>query len=183
MTVLPVTCSSILEAVTKSDGDDSEIRFFGTEPGMLLLTGQVEVLSQSSGNVQFTLNDSTGRVQARYYVQGSNMELESVEAGKYVTIAGQVRTSPALHVSVTAMRLVQSADEISYHMIEAACAALKLQRGRLEPSTPMPKHQPAEVASQVSPPKHYAHGAAAPLQTAVFAPTPSIPTATPVKPQ
>merc|ERR1719401_1196383 len=182
MTVLPVTCSSILEAVTKSDGDDSEIRFFGTEPGMLLLTGQVEVLSQSSGNVQFTLNDSTGRVQARYYVQGSDIELEAIEAGKYVTIAGQVRTSPALHISVTTMRLVQSADEISYHMIEAACAALKLQRGRLEPSTPMPKRPPAELISQASPPKHAADGATVPSQAPVFAPTPSSTAATTVKP-
>merc|ERR1719356_2016333 len=147
---------------------------------MLLLVGQVEVISTTSGSLQFTLNDSTGRVQARYY---SDAEMESIEAGKYVAVAGQVRTAPAMHISVTAMRLVQSADEISYHMIEAACAALKLQRGRFEPSTPMPKRQPAELSSQVSPPKDSAYGAAAPPPTAAVASTPSMPAATSVKPQ
>merc|ERR1712176_1196003 len=37
------------------------------------------------------------------------------------------------------MRLVSSANEISYHMIECAYAALKLQKHLIEPTTPMPK--------------------------------------------
>merc|ERR1719379_773655 len=99
MSVLPVTCSAIAKAVQKSGGDDSEIRFFGTEPGMLLLVGQVERVAQTSASLEFTLNDSTGRFQARYYIQGS--EGVAIEAGKYVTVAGQVRTAPAVHISVT----------------------------------------------------------------------------------
>lgn len=180
MIVLPVTCSSIAKAVANAGGDESEIRFFGTEAGMLVLVGQVESVSQSSGSFQFTLNDSTGRVQARYY---SDMDLDSVQVGKYVTLAGQVRMSPALHLSVTAMRLVQSADEISYHMIEAATAALKLQRGKLEPSTPMPKRQPTELSSQISPPKDSAHIATAGSQSTVFTATPSTPAAATAKPK
>merc|ERR1712107_232321 len=156
MSVLPVTCSAISKAIEKSGGDDSEIRFFGTEPGMLLLVGQVERIAQTSASLEFTLNDSTGRFQARHYVQGS--EAVAIEAGQYVTLAGQVRTAPAVHISVTAMRPIESADEISYHMIEAAHAAMKLQRGNiLEPSTPMPKRQPAELSSQVPPPKDSAY--------------------------
>merc|ERR1719314_4651 len=78
------------------------------------------------------------------------------------------------------MRPIESPDEISYHMIEAAHAALKLQRGSiLEPSTPAPKRQPAELSSQVSPPKDssYNSGAAplaavaTPMQMSASAPT------------
>lgn len=170
MAVLPVFCSVIAKAVAKSGGEDSEIRFFGTEPGMLLLVGQVESISQNASSLEFTLNDSTGRLKARYYKQGSE---ETIEVGKYVTIAGQIRTAPELHISVTAMRPVQTADEISYHMIEAAHAALKLQGGRviepLTPATPMPKRQPTELSSQVSPPKDAAYAA-------VAAPLASVPT-------
>jgi len=175
--VLPVTCSAIAKAVAKAGGDDSEIRFFGAEPGMLLLVGQVESISQNVASLEFTLNDSTGRLQARYYMQGVE---ETIEAGKYVTIAGQIRTAPQLHISVTAMRPVQAADEISYHMIEAAHAALKLQGGRvlekLPPATPLPKRQPTELSSQVSPPKDISYiTAAAPLASvpATTAPAPA----------
>jgi len=59
--------------------------------------------------------------------------LSSVEPGKYIIVAGQVRTSPELHMTAVNARLVRSADEVSYHMIEAAHAALKLQRGDTEP--------------------------------------------------
>jgi len=168
MAVLPVTCSVIAKAVAKAGGEDSEIRFFGTEPGMLLLVGQVESMSQNAASLQFTLNDSTGRLQARYYKQASE---DKIEAGQYVTLAGQIRTAPELHISVTAMRPVQTADEISYHMIEASHAALKLQGGRVRelnpPATPMPKRQPAELSTQVSPPKDAAYtAAAAPLASA-----------------
>jgi len=174
MSVLPVTCSAIAKAVAKAGGEDSEIRFFGTEPGMLLLVGQVESISQNATGLDFTLNDSTGRLQARYYKQGSE---ETIEAGKYVTVAGQIRTAPALHISVTALRPVQAADEISYHMIEATHAALKLQGGRVleprPPATPLPKRQPMELSSEVSPPKDAAY-------TTLAAPVASVPTVTPV---
>ena len=66
------------------------------------------------------------------------------------------------------MRPVQTADDISYHMIEAVHAALKLEEGRviepLTPATPIPKRQPTDSSSQVSPPKDAAYaGVAAPL--------------------
>merc|ERR1719277_2582874 len=127
MTVLPVTCNVIANAVSKAGGDDSDIQFFGTEAGMLLLVGQVESVSQTASSHEFTLNDSTGRFQARYYVQGSDAGHEAVEAGRYVAVAGQVRTTPAVHLSVTTLRLIKSVDEISYHMIEVAHAALKFR--------------------------------------------------------
>merc|ERR1712194_306281 len=65
--------------------------------------------------------------------------LDNIDAGCYVHIFGNVRTSPSPHFAATGIRRVQSADEISYHMIETAHAALKIKRGFREPATPSPK--------------------------------------------
>merc|ERR1719356_2124454 len=76
-----------------------------------------------------TLNDSTGRLKARYFVSDPQVgELESITAGAYVSVFGSVRTAPAVHLAINGLRLVHSADEVSYHMIEVAHAMLLLQR-------------------------------------------------------
>merc|ERR1712048_1119116 len=72
------------------------------------------------------------------------------------------------HFVATGMRLIKSADEISYHMIECAHSMLKLQRGVLsEPSTPSPKKTPAASlqdtalkAPMVAPSSHASQSAA-----------------------
>merc|ERR1712217_216801 len=65
--------------------------------------------------------------------------LEEITIGRYISAFGNMRTAPAPHFVVTGMRVIGSADEISYHMIESAHAALKLQRGVTDPATPPPK--------------------------------------------
>merc|ERR1712070_104014 len=48
-------------------------------------------------------------------------------AGRYVSVVGSLRKSPTPHVSAMTLQPVASADEISYHMIEVAHAALRLR--------------------------------------------------------
>lgn len=145
MTCLPVTVRAIELALQQQREDDGEFRVHGVEPGMLALVGLVEDLSKSGGaSVEFTLNDATGRLRVRFYVTepGALAGLEELASGRYVSLVGGVRSSPTAHFAATCMRLVSSADEVSYHMIEAAHAALKLRQGStLEPSTPAPKRQ------------------------------------------
>merc|ERR1711933_679457 len=66
---------------------------------------------------------------------------------------GEVRASPVQHLAVKGMRPLESADEVSYHMIEAAHAALNLQKNsagrQTDPSTPASKKEHA-VASATS---------------------------------
>lgn len=148
MTCLPVTVRAIEVSLQKQREDDGEFQVHGVEPGMLALVGLVEDLSKPGGaSVEFTLNDATGRLRARYYVTepGALAGLEELAPGRYVSLVGSVRSSPTAHFAVTCMRLVSSADEVSYHMIEAAHAALKLRKGSaLEPATPAPKRAVAE---------------------------------------
>ena len=55
--------------------------------------------------------------------------LEKLASGRYVSLVGGIRSSPTTHFAATCMRLVSSTDEVSYHMIEAVHAALKLRQG------------------------------------------------------
>lgn len=126
--VLAVTIRSIETAVANRKGDD-EVLFHGIDPGMVVLVGAVETVSQQAASIELSINDSTGRIRLRQYGAEEGNPLATVEVGKYIIVAGQVRTSPLVHVTVMNARVVRSPDEISYHMIEAAHAALRLQRG------------------------------------------------------
>lgn len=159
-TCLPVTIRTVERAIAQTADFGGELRFFGAEigQGMLIVVGIIESMKQNSASVEFSLNDSTGRIKARYYRSSSQSnELDELMPGTYVSVFGAVRTAPETHLAVTGMRLVKSADEVSYHMVEVAYAALKL-KGRHEPTTPAPKKlassalaEPSSVSTGLSP--------------------------------
>merc|ERR1712032_940875 len=132
-----VTVRTIDLSVKSSDG--GEFRVHGEEVGQLLLVGVVETLVKQAASIEFTINDGTGRIKAKHYFTEKRAELDSIAPGKYVSAVAQVRTAPQLHLSVQFVSLIDSPDAISYHMIEAAHAALKTQRGGGEPLTPAAK--------------------------------------------
>jgi len=158
MTCLPVTVRSVQAAVSKSADAGGDVLFYGVEPGMLVLVGFVESLVRQGSSLELLLNDSTGRMKVKHFTQSDEGDsLEGIAPGRYVTMYGQVRTAPAVHFAATGLRLVQSADEVSYHMIESAHAALKLEKEKsADPPTPGPKAAYVASASQpmaLSPPK------------------------------
>jgi biotin carboxyl carrier protein len=166
MTALPVTIRQAELAMSKTS-DEGDIRFHGIEAGMLLVVGVVESVSQQAGSLELVLNDSTGRIRVRYYEMESDKQIVGIEVGRYVFVAGQLRMTPAQHISATTLRTVQCADEVSYHMIEAAHAAVKLQKGVSEPATM--KMQ----LSQDSPMKPVATPVARPVAAAAPATSPT----------
>merc|ERR1712151_778498 len=126
---------------------------------MLVVVGVVEDLTKQPSSMEFSVNDATGRIRVRYYITGKQpKELEELVSGRYVSMFGNVRTAPTPHFVATGMRVVQSADEVSYHIIETAHAALKLQKGSGDSMGLSPKKQlhVAETSADVpmaSPPK------------------------------
>lgn len=159
LTCIPVTVRAVEQGLAQT-ADRDEFRVHGVEPGMIVLVGAVENMSKPGGvSLEFTLNDGTGRMRVRYFLteEGAMQGLEGMSSGCYVSIVGQARKAPSPHISVTCMNLVSSADEVSYHMVEAAHAFLKLQKGpstSVELRTPA-KQRPAEAVdiTPLSPPK------------------------------
>jgi len=159
---LPVTVRLLELTHESAKASGGELRFHGqeSEPGMLIMVAQVEaIVSRQPTCLEFSVNDSTGRIRARFFTTEPSQEksAEEIVPGSYVNMYGQFRTSPQPHFAVQGVRLIRSADEISFHMIEVAHAALKCQlQSGSDPATPAPKAlrttQPASIEA-VSPPK------------------------------
>jgi len=127
-TCVPATCRLLLDSV-KEGGDKNEVLLHGQEVANVVLVGTVEELSQGAV-VEFTLNDGSGRIKVRHYQNNDNGKgTDDIIAGRYVSVVGMLRPSPSLHISAMSLRLVTSADEVSYHMIEVAHVALMMKRG------------------------------------------------------
>jgi len=184
---LPVTIRGIEAAVAQRADEGGDLRFFGREHGMLVLVAALETVVKQSASFEFSLNDATGRIKARYFVTDQQpKDIDDMVPGRYVSLYGNVRTSPVVHFAAMGVRLIQSPDEVSYHMIESAHAALKLQKVNLEPTTPSPKKpavatvaEPADISMEITPPKDVA----TPTAAAVPAPTMAapVPAAAPAK--
>jgi len=128
-TCLPVTIRAI-DAAFQAKGDDGEdLRFFGcAEPSMVLLVAAVESVARQAASLEVSLNDGTGRMKGRWFLTDpEDAVLDRIVAGSYVSLFGELRAAPMRHISVKGMRPVESADEVSYHIVEVAHAALKLQ--------------------------------------------------------
>lgn len=147
-TCLPVTVRSIELAIEQrgEQGDGSgPVRFFGAEPGMLLLKGTIEAVVKQTASAEFTLNDATGRIKTRYYATSQERtEMEDIVPGRYVSVFGSLRTAPAVHFAASGVQALEAADEISFHAIEAAHAALRLQGHGGTPAAASPE-KPAPV--------------------------------------
>eukprot|EP00928_Gymnodinium_smaydae_P089063 TRINITY_DN73066_c0_g1_i1.p2 TRINITY_DN73066_c0_g1~~TRINITY_DN73066_c0_g1_i1.p2 ORF type:complete len:286 (-),score=88.48 TRINITY_DN73066_c0_g1_i1:72-842(-) len=135
----PVTTRTVLAAVAKHADKQGDVQVLGAESGMLILSGVVENLKKETTGVEFTLNDGTGRVRVRQYAATEGLEKEDAAIcdGKYCMVAGNLRTTPATHITAVSLRAVRAADEVSYHLIEAAHAAMSFQRGGPPPRADM----------------------------------------------
>uniref|UniRef100_A0A7S4RSY7 Replication protein A C-terminal domain-containing protein n=1 Tax=Alexandrium monilatum TaxID=311494 RepID=A0A7S4RSY7_9DINO len=178
-TCLPVTVRMIGAAAERREGGAGEgLRFHGSEHGVLILVGLVESLARQAASTELTVSDGTGRIKARCYSGGEH--LQGLALGSYVSLFGSVRTAPELHFAALGVSAVESADEVSFHMIEVAHAALKLGGASPDLTTPPPKKpaprsaglpEPASAGfdglSAASPPKT-APLASKPLRTAIL---------------
>merc|ERR1719491_2666931 len=139
-------CRMLLDAVSQPGSDSKELMLHGQEIANVVLVGVVEELSEGA-MIAFTLNDGSGRLKVRHYQTSENEKgIDGIAAGRYVSVVGMLRPSPALHVSAMSLRAVTSADEISYHTIEVAHVALTMKRGGSR--APAPTLAPQSIASQ-----------------------------------
>jgi len=124
-TCIPVTTKTVSDAVTQMQGD--ELRIHSQEVHMVLLAGVVEGLVKQAASIEFVLNDSTGSLKIRQYITDSRGPAENLVDGSYVTVVGNIRVAPQLHVSAQFVTCVESSDHVKYHIIESVHASLKLR--------------------------------------------------------
>lgn len=131
--ILPVTIRAIEQAIAASSDPNAELNFYGVkgDASQIIVVGVVERLTRQATSMEITLNDGTGRIKARYFIsdEGTADPTVSIAEGSYVNAVGAVRMAPEVHLGLIALRPVRSADEVSYHPIECAHAALRLRKG------------------------------------------------------
>lgn len=144
-----------------------------------MLVAIVEGVVRQSTGLEMTLNDSTGRLRARYFVtEPLPGELDAIQPGRYVSLFGSMRSAPTPHFAANGVRLVDCADEASVHLMEAAYTMLRLQQpaepafakaSDSEPPQTPQKSAPEmqEVAAPATSPTHPASLQGAELQAAV----------------
>jgi len=167
-TCIPVTVRILQDAIARH-AESQEVLIHGVEASIVHLVGVVESLVQQSAVLEFQVNDGSGRMKVRYYGSGSgSMEgLPGLANGRYVNIVGNLRTSPAAHISAMSLQTVVTADEVSYHMIEVSHAALRLRNpskaaglrfglAATDPITPAKQNSTEVMGSTLSPAKDVA---------------------------
>jgi len=137
-TCVPVTVRILQDAVARH-AETNEVLIHGTEAANVHVVGVVENLVQQSAMLEFTVNDASGRMKVRYYGAGAE-GFAGLANGRYISIIGALRTSPTAHISAMNLQAVTAADDVSYHMIEVAHAALRLKN----PTKAAPKGFTAE---------------------------------------
>lgn len=156
-TCLPVTIRAVEAALEQRGESGEDLKFYGiAEPQMVIVVAAVETVARQAASLEVTLNDATGRMKGRWFLQDPQEgELERIVPGCYVSAFGEVRASPVQHLALKGMRPVDSADEVSYHVIEVAHAALRLQKPKVgrpaEPATPAPKKDRGNDVAAASP--------------------------------
>lgn len=171
-TLVPVTIH-MMEQAAASQAPGGDLRVDGRMANMMLVVGAVEDLNRQQASMEFSLNDSTGRMKARFFFP-ADLKLDSVQNGTYVSAVGQLKTQPSVHFSLVSLHPVQSPDQISYHMVEVAHASLR-NKGKLasttkatafsSPQKDAPATVPRPLVSTTGPSPQ-------PMMTAVSKPTP-----------
>jgi len=163
-TCMPATVRMAQEAAMGPVSEAKNVFVHGKEVGVMLLVGMVEEIAKQGSSMEFSINDGSGRMKVKYYVTTElPADLASLQVGDYIKAVGSVRAAPSPHLSAVVLKKVASYDEVSYHLIEVAYAALKINQKsktsdgktpialvpvKLDPQTPAPKKPTAVPVAQ-----------------------------------
>jgi len=118
---------------------DAEWRVDDVEIGQVTIVGQVVFVQSQTTNCVYTIDDGTGRIEARHWIDSSSEEGASkwkeIEAGKNVRVTGGLKSfGKKRYINVTHIRNVKDPHELYFHTLEAIAVNLIIERG--PPSNP-----------------------------------------------
>ncbi|KAI0040137.1 hypothetical protein FA95DRAFT_1566638 [Auriscalpium vulgare] len=144
---LPLRPSSVKQLIHATRGhDDGSFVIEGNEIGHVTVVAQVVTIKHQTANDLFCLDDATGKMDARHWLDGEESEeYKGISENSWVRIIGLVKRIlgkqfiRALHI-----RPVQDPHEIFFHLAELMVAQVAFDRSTpttVEPSmtsTPLP---------------------------------------------
>ncbi|MCO5577366.1 hypothetical protein L7F22_031197 [Adiantum nelumboides] len=119
--LLPLTVKQISQAVQNSSDDT----FFvdGIDVNNVTLVGMVFDKEERATDVSFLIDDGTGRVEVKRWIDGQDthesMEMAALQNGVYVRVHGHLRSFQGKrNIVAFSVRPVTDFNEITYHFLE-----------------------------------------------------------------
>lgn len=118
--LIPVTVKQISEASHSGD-EKSNFSINGVDLTNVTLVGMVYEKTERNTDVNFVLDDGTGRIKCRRWVNDTfdSKEMEEVLNGMYVRVYGSLKSFQGVRQLVAfSVRPVTNFDEIPFHFID-----------------------------------------------------------------
>ncbi|KAL6216383.1 hypothetical protein ACLB2K_009606 [Fragaria x ananassa] len=128
--LVPVTVKQISEAHQSGD-EKSNFVIGGADVANVSLLGMVFEKVEKTTDVSFTIDDGTGRIKCRRWVNEAfdSTEMEAVEDGMYVRVNGNLKVFQGVRqIGAFSVRPVKNFDEVAFHYIECIYNHLRLQK-------------------------------------------------------
>ncbi|KAI8998628.1 replication protein A subunit RPA32 [Trametes punicea] len=128
----PVTLKQLVDATQAHS--DAEWVIGDVEVGQVTTIAQVLSVQPQTTNYIYLLNDGTANMEARQWVdanadeEGSNRE--DIKEGIYVRVLGSLKVfGNKRYITATHIKPCKGADELFFHILEAATVTLIFERG------------------------------------------------------
>ncbi|KAG5635535.1 hypothetical protein H0H81_010947 [Sphagnurus paluster] len=113
---------------------DAEWTIDDTEIGQVTLVGQVVTIQSQSTNCVYWVDDGTGRIEARHWVDSTSEEdsgkWSGIEESMYVRVTGTLKTfGSKRYINATHIRVATDPHEVYFHILEAIYVTLMVDRG------------------------------------------------------
>ncbi|XP_065867800.1 replication protein A 32 kDa subunit A [Euphorbia lathyris] len=144
--VIPLTVKQISEA-SQSGDEKSNFSVDGVDLTNVTLVGMVFDKAEKTTDVGFILDDGTGRIGCRRWVNDNfdTMEMGKVDDGMYVRVNGHLKSFQGIKQLVAfSVRPVTNFDEVAFHFID--CIHTRLQNVKLQKGGGLIQPQTAETS-------------------------------------
>ncbi|CZT45477.1 probable replication protein A subunit [Rhynchosporium secalis] len=133
-TLRPVTIRQIIDAVQPHP--DADFKIDGAEITQLTFIGQINQISSQATNTTFKLDDGTGLIEVKQWVD-TDADPEAAKdlpkEGEYLRVWGRMKAfNNKRHVGAHMIRPVKDFNEIGYHLLEATAVHLYFVRGPID---------------------------------------------------
>ncbi|GLB34890.1 putative replication protein A, subunit RPA32 [Lyophyllum shimeji] len=128
----PLTVAQLLKA-TQAHAD-AEWTVDEAEIGQVTIVGQVVTIQSQTTNCVYWIDDGTGRIEARHWVDSTSEEDSAkwggIEETKYVRVTGTLKTfGNKRYINATHIRGATDPHELYFHILEAITITLMVDRG------------------------------------------------------
>ncbi|CAN9174765.1 unnamed protein product [Alternaria alternata] len=133
-TLRPVTIKQILDAQLEAGSNDA-FKIDGTVVTQLTFVGQIRNISNQTTNTTYRLDDGTGSIEVKQWVDSDAQEQTNptkakLVEGAYCRAWGKLKSfNDRRSVGATVIRPVEDMNEVSYHLLEATAVHLYFTRG------------------------------------------------------